>query len=101
MPETTPSLAEIRNEIDDLDRQIIALIAERQKWVVAAGKLKKDESAVRAPDRVEQVIGKVRGLASEAGASPDVVEQAYRALIAGFIEFELEVHRQPRPRLLP
>jgi isochorismate pyruvate lyase len=30
----------------------------------------------------------VRGLASEAGASPEVVERLYRAMIAAFIELE-------------
>lgn len=94
MTESTPSLADIRNEIDRLDRQIIDLIAERQNWVVEAGKLKKDENAVRAPDRVEQVIDGVRRLAVEVGASPEVVERTYRALIAGFIEFELDLHRK-------
>ncbi|KKI22780.1 MULTISPECIES: chorismate mutase [Leucobacter] len=95
MTDVVASLSEVRNAIDDLDRQIIARIAERQQWVVEAGKLKKDEEGVRAPDRVAQVIGKVRGLAVEAGASPDVVEKAYRALIAGFVELELEleIHR--------
>lgn len=94
MTESDPSLAEIRLAIDGLDRQMVALIAERQRWVVAAGKLKKDETDVRAADRVEQVIDKVRALAGESGASPEVVEQTYRALISGFIDFELEVHRE-------
>ncbi|MGB3413832.1 MAG: chorismate mutase [Microbacteriaceae bacterium] len=93
MTDTTPSLEDIRSQIDRIDCQIIGLIAERQGWVVEAGKLKKDEAGVRAPARVEQVITKVRELAIQQGASPDVVEKAYRALIAGFIEFELEVHR--------
>ena len=93
MAEHTPTLAEVRDEIDRLDRQIIELIAERQRWVVVAGTLKTDEHAVRAPDRVAQVIAKVRGIAADTGASPDVVERAYRALIAGFIDLELELHR--------
>lgn len=94
MPETaTPSIDEVRNQIDALDARIVELIAERQQWVLAAGSLKKDEQAVRAPDRVEQVILKVRGLAEQSGASPEVVEHAYRAMIAAFIEFELAHHR--------
>ncbi|WP_454129244.1 chorismate mutase [Microbacterium aurum] len=93
MTDSSPSLTEVRVQIDTLDRQIVGLIAERQKWVVEAGKLKSEEAAVRAPDRVEQVISKVRGLAADAGASPDVVERAYRALVSGFIEFELRAHR--------
>lgn len=83
----------VRTEIDALDRRIVDLIAERQKWVIIAGSLKKNEDAVRAPARVEQVIAKVRALAEEAGASPEVVERTYRALIAAFIELELDHHR--------
>lgn len=88
-----PTLDDVRREIDALDRKIVALIAERQRWVVTAGSLKSDEQAVRAPARVEQVIAKVRGLAEDAGASPEVVEQTYRALIDAFIALELDHHR--------
>lgn len=85
-----PTIEEVRRNIDSLDRRIVELIAERQKWVVVAGGLKKDEQAVRAPARVEQVVAKVRARAEEAGASPEVVERVYRALIAAFIELELD-----------
>ena len=87
-----PALSEVRAQIDSLDWRIVALIAERQTWVETAGALKTDASAVPAPHRVEQVIAKVRAMAEENGASPDIVESAYRALIAGFIELELEQH---------
>lgn len=86
------TLDDVRRNIDELDRQIIGLVAQRQAWVVRAGALKTDEAAVRAPDRVEQVIQKVRGLAQEHEASPDVVEATYRAMIAAFIDLEMSVH---------
>ena len=90
---TPITLTEVRTQIDALDRRIVELIAERQRWVVAAGSLKQDEQGVRAPARVDQVIVKVRGLAEELGASPDVVERSYRALIGAFIDLELKHHR--------
>ena len=93
MTDPAVTIEEVRAQIDSLDRRIVELIAERQQWVVAAGSLKKDEQAVRAPARVEQVIDKVRALADSAGASPDVVERSYRALIAAFIDLELDQHR--------
>lgn len=94
--EQVPSLDEVRSAIDEIDGQLVSLIAERQKWVLAAGTLKKDEDGVRAPARVEQVIEKVRALAGSAGASPDVVEQTYRAMIGAFIDIELAHHRSNR-----
>ncbi|WP_394938276.1 chorismate mutase [Psychromicrobium sp. YIM B11713] len=86
------TIESIRGEIDALDRQIVQLIAQRQKWVVEAGKLKTDRTAVQAPDRVEKVIAKVRGLATEFEADPEVVERSYRSMIAAFIDIELSVH---------
>ena len=91
-----PELTEIRANIDATDREIIALIASRQRWVEAAGRAKaasaQPRDAVRAPARVEAVIDTVRAQASSVGASPEVVEATYRAMIAAFIELELGVH---------
>lgn len=85
------SLVDIREGIDAIDREIVALIARRQQWVARAGALKRDESGVRAPSRVEEVIARVRAMAAEAGAAPEVVEGAYRAMIAGFIDLEMSM----------
>lgn len=98
MTDPTVSLDEVREQIDALDRRIVGLIAERQTWVETAGRLKKDEQAVRAPARVEQVVAKVRTLAEHAGASPAVVERTYRALIAAFVDLELDTHRSTPAR---
>jgi isochorismate pyruvate lyase len=93
-PTGDPDLAQIREAIDALDGRIVELIGERQAWVERAGRLKRTqgEDAVRAPARVDAVIERVRALAAPAGASPDVVERTYRALIAAFVELELDVH---------
>ncbi|UVJ39744.1 chorismate mutase [Arthrobacter sp. CJ23] len=93
---TRVGIEDVRTEIDALDRQIVELLCRRQHWVVEAGKLKSDPGAVRAPDRVEQVISKVRALAVELGAAPDVVERTYRAMIAAFIDLELTIHENHR-----
>jgi isochorismate pyruvate lyase len=90
---TGTPLDEIRAEIDLLDRRLVALLAEREGLVRRAGRLKADTDAVRAPGRVEQVVAKVRGLATEAGGSPDVAERTYRAMIAAFIDLELTTFR--------
>ena len=86
------SLEQVREKIDGLDRQIVGLIAERGAYVSQAARFKKDSDAVRAPQRVEQVIAKVRALVGELDANPDVSEKVYRAMIAAFIEQELAEH---------
>lgn len=91
MPECS-SLDEVRSNIDALDRQIVKLIAERRGYVLQASRFKKTTGDVQAPARVEAVIQKVRALAVAEGVEPDLVESAYRQLIAGFIAIELAAH---------
>jgi len=83
------ALQEVRAEIDRVDRQVVAGIAEREIWVRAAGRLKAMAPAVRDPNRVQQVVTRVRGIADELGADTDVVERTYRSMIAAFIDLEL------------
>lgn len=83
------TLDEVREHIDQLDRQIVGLIAQRGRYVSQAARFKKDSHAVKSPQRVEQVFAKVRALADELGANPHVTEQVYRAMIAAFIQQEL------------
>lgn len=94
-------LAEIRSRIDLLDREIVRLLGQRETLVRRAGRLKSDSAAVRAPDRVAQVVARVRGVAEEVGASPAVVERTYRAMIDAFIDLELDVHREADPFATP
>ncbi|AKF48963.1 chorismate mutase [Pseudomonas syringae] len=86
------TIEEVRTHIDTIDRDVVALLAKRGKLVNQAAAFKKTTDDVRAPNRVEQVIAKVRAMANETGASPEVVEQVYRAMIAAFINEELKAH---------
>lgn len=87
-PEQCESLAMVRAEIDRLDEQIVRLLAERGGYVLAAARFKTSAHEVRAPQRVEQVVERVRALALQHGALPDVVERCYRALIEAFTDAE-------------
>ncbi len=85
MAVTCTTLEEVRSNIDRLDQQIVSLLAERGHYVSQAARFKKDTDGVKAPQRVEQVISKVRDLSQTVGANPEVTEQVYRAMIAAFI----------------
>ncbi|AIQ14731.1 chorismate mutase [Paenibacillus durus] len=88
------SIEEVRANIDRLDRQIVALLCERHLYVNEAAAFKKDADAVKAPQRVEQLIEKVRTTAAEHGGDPNVIEQIYRGIVSAFIEDELRLHRE-------
>ena len=92
MAVTCTTLEEVRTNIDRLDQQIVTLLAERGQFVSQAAHFKKDTDSVKAPQRVEQVIAKVRDLSRSVGANPEVTEQVYRAMIAAFIQQELAEH---------
>lgn len=91
------NLDEVRESIDHLDQQIIQLLSERSQYVKQAAAFKKDKDAVQAPARVEAVINKVRQLAVEHELNPAIAESVYRAMIAGFIEDELQEHERIYP----
>ncbi|WP_395306076.1 chorismate mutase [Enterobacter sp. ECC-019] len=91
---TFTTIEEVRNRIDQLDRELVNIIARRAECVKAAAAFKTDHSAVRAPDRVQQVIDRVRRQAAEAGLSEVIIEKIYRTMISAFIEYELEQHDQ-------
>jgi isochorismate pyruvate lyase len=91
------SLAEVRQHIDALDAELIRLMAERQKYVTEAGRFKKDPASVSAPARVEAIIVKVKASAEAAGLSPDVAERTFRAMIAGFEDYERAIWLAKNP----
>jgi isochorismate pyruvate lyase len=91
------TLGEVRGNIDRIDRQIVALIAERGSYVREAARFKANPAAVEDKARVEQIIARLRALAVEDKAPPDVVEATYRALIAAYTDEERKVSEE-RPR---
>ena len=60
-PQASPELADLRVQIDSLDQQLLKLINERAHIAERVGELKKREgSAFFRPDRVAQVIEKIK-----------------------------------------
>ena len=85
------SLAEVRTNIDRIDAAIVKLMAERSQYVAEAARFKPDGAHVADPKRVEQVIARVRALAADAKAPPEVVEATYRAMVEAFTRWEAGV----------
>ena len=89
-------LAGVRREIDRIDEAIVKLMAERAMYVKDAARFKRDAFQVSAPARQAQVFARVRAMAERQNPGynggfeglPDVVESAYRALVAGYIACE-------------
>jgi isochorismate pyruvate lyase len=84
------SIDDVRTNINNIDEQIVKLIALRGKFVNQAAKFKKDSHDVKAPKRVEEVIFKVKNIAQLNGANEEVVENVYRTMIDSFIKAEMK-----------
>ncbi len=95
------TLGALRERIDALDAQIVELLAARALCVRDATRFKLDAFQVSAPDRQAAVFARVRALAANRAAEfpslPDVVEAAYRVLVAGFIAGEEHFFAETEP----
>ena len=93
---TFSTIEDVRKKIDQIDSELVTIISQRTECVKAAAMFKIDHSAVRAPDRVQQVIDKVCKKATEVGLPEVIIEKVYRTMIEAFIEYELEQHDKMR-----
>jgi isochorismate pyruvate lyase len=95
------SLGELRARIDSLDAQIVELLAARASFVRDATRFKRDPHQVAAPARQAEVFTRVRALAAaraeEFPPLPDIVEAAYRVLVAGFVAGEERFFAETEP----
>lgn len=85
-------MAHVRAGVDALDRALIALLAERVRYMDAAARIKPDRSAVRDEARIEEVVAKVLAAAAEEGVPSAVAEPVWRLLIERCIAHEFEAY---------
>lgn len=91
-------LADVRTNIDRIDRQLVPLIAERTRFVEQAARIKTDHNAVVDPARIEQVIAKVCHQATQEGLPPEMAERIWRAIIDASIQHEAEMWKVFHPQ---
>jgi isochorismate pyruvate lyase len=82
------TLADVRREIDRLDRRIVALLSERAGYVGEAARIKERPSQIVDRARIRDVVAKARGRADALGADPDTIATIYEEMIGAFIAFE-------------
>jgi len=83
------TMAEVRAGVDELDRDLIALLARRFAYMDAAARIKPTRNAVRDEARKAEVIANVRALAAEAGLPVDAIAALWDQLIEASIAYEL------------
>ena|ERR1051326_8246522 len=89
-PTDCGSLGDVRQAIDHVDEQIIALLGLRADYVRAAARLKASESEIAAPDRQASMLRARRQWADREGLDPSFAEKLFRDVVAYFIDRERE-----------
>jgi len=87
-PEACSTMSDVRLGVDALDRDLVNLLAVRQRYMDAAARIKPTRGAVRDNDRVEDVVTKVKAAAREVGLSEAIAEPVWRTLIECCINYE-------------
>ena len=88
-PDKCDDMAEVREGVDDVDRQIVALLKRRFGYMDAAARIKPDRTAVRDEWRKADVKRKVDAEARRLGVDPDLMDRLYEDLIETSIAHEL------------
>ncbi len=80
-------ISDYREEIDELDRRLVALLAQREQLVrlIHTGKSHAREP-LYSPEREQEVLSHVRHLAVQFGLSESLVVEIYLKIVRNFLE---------------
>lgn len=84
------TMAEVRAEVDVLDRELVMLLARRFDYMRAAARIKPDRDMVRDEARKAEVIANVRAEAVRLGVPEALVGEMWEQLVEASIAYELK-----------
>lgn len=82
-------MSDVRRIIDELDDELVALLAKRQRQIERAARVKPALGIpARVPDRVDEVLARVLGTARREGLSVEVAMNLWTTIIEWSIQYE-------------
>lgn len=88
LPDDCQTMAEVREGVDALDRELIALLAKRFGYMRAAARIKRSRDAVRDEARKASVIAAAVADSEAHGIPADVIADIWERLVEGSIAYE-------------
>ncbi len=86
-----PALADVRRRIDELDTELVGVLARRQRLVDEITAYKHEHHlGVVDRHREDEMLAAIAETAEEHGLDPRVAQQVLRAVIDGFTLLEVE-----------
>ncbi|MBL4730078.1 MAG: chorismate mutase [Sulfurimonas sp.] len=87
------TLEEVRSEIDVLDTKIVELISQRSHYIRQAAGFKNSIDEVKAEDRIDFIMQRLRHKAIELEVSPNMITDLYTIMIDEMVETEIAEFR--------
>jgi len=83
------TMTQVRAGVDQVDRELVALLARRFAYMDAAARIKPSRGHVRDEDRKAAVIANARAAARDLGVPDAVVADLWERLVEASIAYEL------------
>ena len=90
------TMTDVREQVDRIDSEIIALMAQRFACMDAAARIKQDRNVVRDETRKAAVLQNVKKLAEEARIPVPAMAAIWEMLVETSISYELQKWDQLR-----
>ncbi len=87
--EKCTTLEEARQKIDEVDEEIIKLIAKRNDYIKQIAHFKTSVDEVKEEERINDVISRARQQAIDLGLSPNLINDLYVRMIDAMVESEI------------
>ena len=96
-PEQCATMTDVRAGVDQVDRELVALLVRRFGDMDAAARIKTERGAVRDEARKAEVLDNVARAAAAAGLDPDRLRAVWNELVEQSIAYEAirwdQIHR--------
>ncbi|KQZ61390.1 chorismate mutase [Sphingopyxis sp. Root1497] len=88
-PEQCETMIDVRAGVDEVDRELVALLVRRFGYMDAAARIKTDRNVVRDEPRKAQVLDNVAREAEAAGLEPARLRAVWDELVEQSIAYEM------------
>ena len=89
-PDECRTMAEVREGVDAVDRELVALLARRFGYMRAAARIKPERDQVRDERRKQAVIAAARNDAATRGLPAEEIARIWDRLVEASIAYEAE-----------
>jgi isochorismate pyruvate lyase len=86
---TCNTLEEVRREVDIVDEKLVELIALRNSYIKQLAHFKTTAKEAKSPERIADVISRVRTKAIELDLSPNLINDMFIRMIDEMVETEI------------